>query len=71
MKRVYAYETGDVLDGAPSAQLVGESEAELSGTGAVAAYLDERNVWQHVPDALVEFVERFRGEAVLTVYVLD
>lgn len=63
---VYSYDTADVLDGAPSAELV---EASLAApNGAVLAYR-EHGVWHYVPDCREEHYRRL-GEDVVTVYVM-
>lgn len=37
--KVHNYETGEELDGEPTDELIRESVAEKTGTGAVGAYL--------------------------------
>lgn len=49
-KEVYDYQSGTKLQGRPSRNLVAESLAETTGTGAVYAYRDKRGVWQYSED---------------------
>ena len=69
MKRVMNYDTSEELDGKPSRELIEESEADVSGTGAVPAYRDEAGVWQYVPPSFVDFYEKHHGIQTITVYV--
>lgn len=70
MASVMDYQTGRELDGVASEELLEASRGEASGTGAVAAYLDDDGTWQHVSDSEVSRHERL-GHAVTTVYVQD
>ena len=65
--RVMNYQTGDSLTGRPSAELIAESEAESSGTGAVPAYRDESGVWQYVEPSDEDRMSRL-GHDVITVW---
>jgi hypothetical protein len=67
--KVYDYDTGRLLLGAPSAELQRESEAEGT-SGAVAAYLDGET-WQYVRDSDVSHYRENLREDVRTVYVSD
>src|SRR5690606_38095643 len=66
---VYDYETGDALEGAPTAELVRESLA-AGETGAVPTYR-EGDAWHYVAPSDVEHRRRNLGCDVRTVYVSD
>lgn len=66
---VYSYDSGSMLEGAPTVELVSESENEGS-TGAVYAYYDrDAAVWYYCAPSDVERMTRL-GETVRTVYVM-
>ena len=67
--RVLAYDSGNPLDGVPTARLVRESEA-AGPTGAVPAYRDESGVWDYVAPGDAEHYRRHLGLDVVTIIVV-
>ena len=65
--RVCDSETGSMLAGTASEELVRESEAV--DTGLVSACRDATGVWQYVPESQVDHYRRQLREDVRTVYV--
>ena len=67
-RHVYDYTTGNVLPGRVSAELTRASR-QVPHTGVVAAYRDERGIWQYVPDQDVEHFRKNLRLDVQNVYV--
>jgi hypothetical protein len=68
MSKVMDYDSGDELEGTPSEELVGESEAVVD-TGAVGAYRDDDGVWQYVPQHDEDRQRRHLARQIRTVWV--
>jgi hypothetical protein len=66
---VYSYDTGAILNGIASAELVHESEV-AEPTGAVPAFCDAAGVWQYVQPNQVNYYRSSLHETVITVYVI-
>lgn len=66
--RVYSYDSGDLLVGAPSDELIAASEG-AGDTGAVPAYRDDAGVWQYVQPSQVEHYRRNLRIETQTVYI--
>jgi len=64
---VYDYDTNEALEGAPSEELIEQSDS-ASPTGAVPAYRDDDGVWQYVAPSEVEHYRRNLRIETRTVY---
>lgn len=65
---VFDYDTGRLLPGKPSEELIKKSGA--TPEGAVSAYLDDDKVWQYVMPSQKQHYKENLQEIVKTVFVI-
>lgn len=65
-RAVMDYESGAELAGVPSPELCAQSDR--TAEGAISAYRDTSDIWQYVPEDMID-AERRNGREVITVWV--